>query len=555
LFAAALLVVRGLLIGGRDLVRARPYADARNAVFLGLDMQAVPELIDRHLAPQTPVQLGTSFFVDPEFGAAFWFRATSVLYPRRLEAYASHRLELVRENARDGVRLGALSDGRVLVLTGPPDLLPGPAGKTTIALDPVGLAAGLVGLCGLGALVLRVLRLGPARVSTAALGGVLLLAVAAHLSTWMQRPMPLGILMALGVAAALAALLGIGWPSLLEAPPRSALSPWSIVPLVVVTLAMARALLVPVTEWDGRFVWLVHGEQLFFRGFLDLEEAATVGRLQPTYPLLTPALFAFGSCFREAFNERTAVVLLVAFHATVVAATARIAMLRVGPLRGALLAGLSAAMTMGWSTEAYADGLLSSLLILQFLALEGSSQGRLGWLVMACAALTKREGLILSVIVALAQKGRPAFKPVAIALAPALSHVLWCRSVGLAHELDAPRITSDLVDLGSRALFILRRSAGVVSRNLNYALSAVTLLALVALGRRGVLVPTARSALVVALSFSAFILVTFLVTPQPLPWHLDTALSRLALHPVLFALLSAFMLRAPPVRGAKGGDQ
>jgi len=255
---------------------------------------------------------------------------------------------------------------------------------------------------------------------------------------------------------------------------------------------------------------------------------------------LTPALFSFGSAWGGDFNERTAAILVVILHAAVVGATARMAMARMGSWRGALFVSLSAIVTMGWSREAYADGLLASTLALQFLALGSKDEQRLGWFAMACAALTKREGLLLALIVALVQQGFRAWRPIMMTLSPALLHAAWCRSMGLVHEMDAPRLPLDLVDLASRTAMILRKAAGVVKRDVSFWWGASAFVALVLLRLRGRLSEKGGPAFLAATSLLAFIFVTFLVTPQPLSWHLGTALSRLALHPLVLALLGAF---------------
>ncbi len=90
LFAALLLVARGLVLSSRGLPGGEAYTLRRDeVVFLGLNMEGMRGVMDKRLAPETPVQLGGSLYTDREFGAAFWFRATAGLYPRRVEASAS----------------------------------------------------------------------------------------------------------------------------------------------------------------------------------------------------------------------------------------------------------------------------------------------------------------------------------------------------------------------------------------------------------------------------------------------------------------------------------
>ncbi len=546
LLAFALLVPigRGLLRGGLDLVSAEPYEARRNAAALsGLDMRGVPARVDQIVAPTTALSLGPSFLADRQFGADFWYQATYAFYPRRVLPSSSHVLEIRRSGgSSEGVFLGRIDDQRSLVLLGPSEPSPGSAGVIETEFDPWGIGIGVAGVLGLGLLVRSLLRPPRGSIMEAIFAGVLVIAVAAHLATWLQVPVPWRWLSALGlVVLAIAAAQGRDHPVRAGARIRACRSPWGLLPLLVALLALCRAWLIPPTEWDGRFIWLFHGAQLFFSGFLDAAESAALRPLQPTYPLLMPALFSFGSTWREAFNERTAVLLGVLLHASVVAAVGRIAMAGMGTMRGALFTSLCAGLAMGRSTEAYADGLLASTLVLEFLAFERAGTARLGWLALACAALTKREGLPLALIVVLAQNGLGQWRAVIAWLSPAIVHVLWSRFVGFSHEMDSPRLPLDLADMVSRSLLIARKAAGVVVRNTVYSIAAFGLFALVALALRRVAgIRTAASALLVALSYLGFIFVTFVVTPLPLAWHLDTALSRLALHPLNFALLSGF---------------
>lgn len=543
LLAFALLVPigRGLLRGGLDLVSAEPYEARRNAAaLLGLDMRGVSARVDQTLGPTSPLSLGPSFLAEGQSGADFWYQATYAFYPRRVVPSSSHILEIRRTGGlSEGVFLGRIDDQRSLVLLGSSEPSPGSAGVVETEFDPWGIGVAVAGVLGLGLLVGVVLRLPRRSIMEVILTGVLVIAIAAHLATWLQVPVPWRWLSALGlIVAAIIAMQGRDRAARAAARSWTCRSPWSLLLLLVVLLPLCRAGLIPSTEWDGRFIWLFHGAQLYFWGLLDVAESATLTPLQPTYPLLMPALFSFGSTWREGFNERTAVLLGVLLHASVVAAIGRITMARLGAMRGALFTSLCAGLSMGRSTEAYADGLLASTLVLAFLAFERTGTARLGWLALACAALTKREGLPLALIVAVAQRGFGEWRAAAVWLSPALVHVLWCRFIGFSHEMDSPRVRLDMVDLMSRILLIARKAAGVVARNMLYSVAAIGLitLALRPVARAG----TAASALRVALSYLGFLLITFLVTPQPLAWHLDTALSRLALHPAHFALLSGF---------------
>ena len=539
----------------RDLINVGPYDTRRDdAAFLGLDMDAVSRKLDQHLSPKTPVALGPSVVVDREFGADFWYRATAALYPRRVVGLSEHTLELASSGAssKDGVLLGRINDGRSLRLVGPTDPHAAVAGITTSHFDGTSILAGATSVYGLGALVLLLCRQ-RSSVPLATLAGALIWATAAHTGTWLQMSVPWSFVATLGLGGAVLHLAthATSRPGRVDRAPDAGVNPWSIVPLVIVVLALLRGAQVPVTEWDGRFVWLFHAKQLFFRGFLDLAESLALGPLQPTYPLLTPSLFVAGSSWSGAFNERTAVILGLAFHAVIIGAIYRIAALDLGSFRAALFTSLVAGPTLGWTAEAYADGLLASLLVLQFLALGNKEDEPLGWLAMACAALTKREGLILAVIVILTRGRWRDLKPMAPALFPAALHLMWCRFAGLSHELDAPRMPVDLPDLVARTILILRKSAGVVTRNANYLFAGAALMAFVPRRPRHPWTQAARSSLATSLFSGTFILVTFLLTPQPLRWHLDTALPRLTLHPSMFALLGSFLISGSSREGSE----
>ncbi|MBX7184556.1 MAG: hypothetical protein K1Y01_05355 [Vicinamibacteria bacterium] len=543
LLAFALLVPigRGLLRGGFDLVSAGPYEARRNAAaFLGLDVRQVSARVDQIVGPTSPLSLGPSFLAERPFGADFWYQATYAFYPRRVVPSSSHILEIRRTGGlNEGALLGRIDDQRSLVLLGPSEPSPGSAGVTETEPDPWGIGVAAASVLGLGLLVRVLLRRSRRSIMEAILTGALALGIAAHLATWLQVPVPWRWLSALGVVVvALAAVQGRDHALRAVARCWTRRSPWGLLPLLVALLPVCRAWLIPPTEWDGRFIWLFHGAQLHFSGFLDVAESATLTPLQPTYPLLMPAFFSFGSTWREGFNERTAVLLGVLLHASVVAAIGRMTMSRMGAARGALFTSLCAGLSMGRSAEAYADGLLASTLVLEFLAFERAATARLGWLALACAALTKREGLPLALIVAVVQRGFGEWRAAAAWLSPALFHVFWSRFIGFSHEMDSPRLPLDLVDLMSRIYLIARKAAGVVARNTLYGVAAIGLVTLALRPVAGA--GTAASARRVAVWQLGFLLITFLVTPQPLAWHLDTALSRLALHPANFAILSGF---------------
>ena len=214
-----------------------------------------------------------------------------------------------------------------------------------------------------------------------------------------------------------------------------------------------------------------------------------------------------------------------------------------GARSASLLSALVATMVFGWTAQAYADGLLATLLLLEFLELREGDHRASGWLAAACAALTKREGLVLALIVALLVRGWRAWRPLTFSLLPGFVHAVWNGVAGLRHELDSPRFV--LSDLPVRLAEIAYRSAAITWHSSTYLLVACGLVVILWTARRRTLPSLTRDAVVVALATSVFILLTFLVTPKPLTWHLNTALPRLALHPAVFGVVAIFALTTP----------
>jgi len=540
--AAAALLVRTLILLAIDVVHAGPYVATRDAAaFASLPMGQVSNALDDVLRPDTPVAPGATIEDAPgDLRTDLKYFLSEGLAPRRVLASADHVIEIVEAPPAGSTLLAQWPPGHFLVLVGAPQSNAGSRGDRTTRLDIVGIGVAILALYGVGWVVTTLLRAGAAHdvleaAAIAIVTGALGVALLAHLSTWFQAGVTRELPVAAGLIGAIAAIAaGRGQRPNTSVEHAHGADRW-LMALVsaAIVLALLRAATVPVTGWDGRFVWLFHGAQVFFDGYLPRSYAPP--ELQPTYPLFTPAVFAWSAGWQPEFNERSAAVLGVVVHGAVLVLLARLAQRRLGTAAGFVITSFVFSSTIGLSAEAYADGLLATLLAVQFLALHDDRAARLGWILAAAAALTKREGLVLAGIVALA--GRRFGPGLVVALAPAFVHGQWAALAGFTHGYERWHQVDRLGEWGERLGLISWKAAATLRRSPALLLSA-SAFALLA-GQPGLNRDRfAWCAWQAACVMLLFLLATFLLTPFPLGWHLDTSLSRIALHPAQFAILA-----------------
>ncbi|HEY2942723.1 MAG TPA: hypothetical protein VGN09_09845 [Vicinamibacteria bacterium] len=557
--ASALLVHSG----GRFAVeagRARGYSETRDlGWFDGLPMAEIVSALDARLDASAPVALGPSFRATaPEFRASLRLKLTEGLYPRELLPVAAHTLERVPAGESTPLPvIGGWSDGAALALAGREHPSPGTRGRIALGLDPWSIALALLALSGAGSMLLalhpQTRRLAWAVSAAWSLpAGALAIALLAHLATWLQLPLFGKAVLVVGLLAA-PLLLGRGVARARMGAGLLHLGPF-VALLAAVSVALARAASVPVTGWDGRVVWLLHAKQIFFSGYLPVTDAAFAASFQPTYPLLTPAVYALSSLWGPDFNERSAAVLGVALHGSALLALAWLATRQMGEARGFALAAFSFWAGMGHSVEAYADGLLATLLTVQWLALREERTTVLAWLAAAAAALAKREGLVFAALLALLCRQRFSRRMalgLTAALAPAALHGLWAHALQVPHDFERLHLAGGVGEAVDRTLLIVRKAGGSLLRAQPLLLGGIAYLAAARLSRGG-RTPAGWAAFCAASAALAVLFAVFFLTPQPLRWHLETALPRLALIPSHLAVLAllASLPGAPVARVA-----
>lgn len=579
---ALLVVVHACLAGpiGEDL-RVRlargTYAEERRAAFSGVDLDAVRGRLDA-LIPS-----GTAVALAPALGADEFFRQrfTEGLYPHTVDPAAGVTLTpVLRKRPRthrflgelgehDLVLAGALPDGGSVEgaeAAGGPLTWTAPAPRTQ--RDVASLLAASVGLAGLGFGLAWWLRAGCAKLQLGLPEGLLVgglgIGVLASLATWTGFALRGPVVTLAGVVlggVALARMLrdAHNRPVLHAALRRSVCSPgnWA---LVLFALALAwYAAGEPVHMWDARSIWLFQAHRLWEHGRLVAEEVAApwVAFSHPDYPLLFPAWMAHASGLAPTFDERLAGLGAALLTWTLVAVFVRLLARRSGAAAAALL-GLGICLELEHVLlGGYPDGALALLLAIELLALTTPGQERLG-IVAACAAtLLKLEGLPLALVILcvarLAGAGTLRSRLRALALVvpvvalPALAHLAWTRSLGLASVLKGKGSIAMLAELPERlgeALASFPTLLGQPGYNHVRALLPIALVLAIVTPllclRRGI-DPGARPACVAALLAAAGAFGAVALLPDAVPWLVETALDRLLLHSEVLVTLAAFL--------------
>jgi len=543
------------------------YAEKRaHSAFGGIDMDGVRARLDGLLGPEEPVALAPSL-ADEDF---FHQRFTEGLYPRPVVARAHWTIvPYERGKTKPWRVLGAL--GHLdLVLTGERDgpeptvAAPAPAESAWSALGRGALA--LLALVGFGALVGgRMTRdLEPAaRLGANALTGAAVVALAWNATTWSQTSVSCTALTIAGlVAFALVCARAVkrrAWSAR-----GGSEGPTERVVLGAVALLLSAWLLAtPLALWDGRSIWLYHARRLWEHGaFLarDATDAASAFS-HPDYPLFFPAQLAFFAGPGATFHERSASLAIAVLSLASIALAHGLGRDRLGRW-SALLLPLALIVATGRSLAGgYADGFLTLLLWIEFLALS-SGHVALAALAAACAATTKLEGgplaaLVVAILLATrgADPGRGARRawPLLFAFLPALAHLLWTRSLGLDSLLKGGSTSSAAAAFGGRALAALRELPGLVQRPGYTGVRSILLPGLVAwlvvpfllLRARDRAARCAGAAWGVALGAATFGVCAIALLPEDVAWFVDTALDRLLVHAAAFALLALFLALAP----------
>jgi len=529
------------------------YAERREGLALQLPAAQVADFLDRRLAPATPVALGRGLRGD--FARQ---RLTEALYPRVVSREARAVLEL---------------EGGELALRGAPEDASGrtPERREAFSLELAPLALSAFAWWAGGILLVGIARAllprAPLPWRAAPLVGLGALGCLASLGTWLEVPV---VTRATLLGAGAGGALGLWWGrrtlqqalAPLARPP----APEALALAALLTAIAARIVLLPVSGWDGRSIWLFHAKQLFFHGYVPRADLlrADFAFSHPEYPLAFPALLAAFAVPSPLWNERLATAGLAALLAVVTWLLFACGRDFFGVRAAAVVSAVYLFGTAGLSANAYADGFLAGLLALQYLGHRSADPGwqRLAWVAALCASLVKLEGLVFSVLIAATAlavpriRARSSIAALAVYL-PALANLGFARALDLRSDFRSIRWSEVTEAPLDRALEVAR-ALGRAFLEPGYdrcdALAWAGAGALFVVAFRawndGSVRAAAPALLLPVLAISAAIAVIFFVTPMDLAWHVGFAFDRLAIHPGLLAVIAATAVLAPA--GSRG---
>lgn len=327
----------------------------------------------------------------------------------------------------------------------------------------------------------------------------------------------------------------------------------------------------PLGSFDGMAIWTYRALQWYRSGDAFPAVLGALLESKPGYPLLLPGLIA--SEFTLWGGETTVIPVATGwlFVVTVAAAT-MLAVIRHAPVGAALAATsllLSTPVVWRWAFAQSADLALASLTVTAALGLvdlldRGGRASAPAWLVgffLGLMVWTKNEGLILALVLVVVT---------AIATAAGRRRLGWSRWAALALG-SLPAVTATaIVKLGWAVGGEAQRylDAGLWARLIDPTrwreiavaflsrpvplsgdtLWGGTLVLLVALAALAVLRPGRGRRTETALLYGVPVVVAvaidaaiYLITPEPLEWHLRTSLDRLLLQLLPLAVVAVFV--------------
>jgi hypothetical protein len=406
------------------------------------------------------------------------------------------------------------------------------------------------------------------------------------------------LLAALAVAGLVAAAKRRSRPPLDASPPRSsaasdrdALLSWTAV--VAVTAGYGWSFLRwlsqrPLGSWDGMGIWTYRALQWFRAGDAFPSTIGLLVESKPGYPLLVPGLvtaeLTLWGAETTVIPVATGWFWVLAAAAATALAVARRAPAAVAPAAAALL--LSTPMVWNAAFGQGADLAVAALAVVAALGLgdlvvgdrPASAPAWLIGLVLGLMVWTKNEGAILAsllvVVAAAVARGRLTRRPrwtdwlgLAIGAVPGIAatvvlKTLWATS-GEVERYLAPDLWSRLADPSRWQTVAGAFASRLVPWN-GEALWGGTLVLLGGLAALAVVRRPAGGAAVAAALFGAPVLLSlaidagiYLITPEPLEWHLRTSLDRLGLQLLplaVVAVLGGLVVSDPEPRTPKAGS-
>ncbi len=379
-----------------------------------------------------------------------------------------------------------------------------------------------------------------------------------------------------------------GLAALLVRRPRRPLPSLGVADLVVMYgPLLLPALLVrrPPVAWDARSIWWFHAAWIDAgaAAFRDALGNPVFAYSHPDYPVFAPATIAGAWTVTSGSGLWVAQVvssILTLSAAALFAYTVRHLVPSVSSMVArfvALGAGLSVWAVAGYGvTAGYVDHLwaaaLAGAVVLLFIGgrviaprgVAGGEQAQTGTasslalatVLLAVAALTKNEGLVAAVIVAVVFTVRSRHRLrralwVWIPVAAGLAWSVVARAFGATSDLSSsPRITQllegDLEPLG-RAGPTLSKLVGQTGWFVGAAV-VISLIGVLALGqrRRALGLAPVRWPWAVVAAYVVAIVATYVVSPYAIEWHLATSIDRVSVLVVLTAtaIVSSWVLVA-----------
>jgi hypothetical protein len=223
--------------------------------------------------------------------------------------------------------------------------------------------------------------------------------------------------------------------------------PADIALAIGIVLLLAAAAILPLTDYDGRAFWLLKAKAIAHEGSIDgpLFHRDTAGNPRNEYPLLVPldaaAIFTVAGDLDDRQTRWLFALFAVAFALEI--------RRRLGSWFGAAFLWLPQILldSDGGALSAYCDVALGAFVACAFFELVENGEPLRFGLWVACAALTKNEGLPLAILLLLA--GTFVFrKRIVIALAlplVAIAHLfLWRARIERSDEQDFARTLFDM---------------------------------------------------------------------------------------------------------------
>jgi hypothetical protein len=393
-----------------------------------------------------------------------------------------------------------------------------------------------------------------------------------------------GLWTILTMSVAFAARSPLGSDKCTSGSPRQRLAPLTVIAggLLVFALFVAVAHLVRVAEWlphgdyDAWAIWN-HRARCIFRAAGTAQgpfHGCTAAQLE--YPLLIPLSVARLWAYA---GETTAAPLSLAFTFTL--AGALIVAFAVSRVSGDVAGAAAGLLILGtprylyWGAVQMADIPVAAMVAAGVAALlvggRGSDRSRNRWItlagfLLASAGWTKDEGLAAAAVAFLVRLGfswRASGRRVALAearwlsagaLLPAVAWVVFHLLVapGVAPALSQPAwdALAKLTDPDRWRLVLLAMAEAFPGGRVALPLGAVVVALLLGATPRTLV---RSEALWIGVAMYVVYIIVFVVTPQPLQWHLDTAAIRLVLQPWPTMILGLLAAGTPARTGAEPG--